>query len=180
MRLFFALIPSEGMIAAVRPLLSGVSSARWQTERQLHVTLRFVGEVSAQTADDLLCAMEHRIEDVPSGASLSGIGVFEHDRRPNALWVRVTPKEPLLGLHRKLDRMCQAAGLPPEGRTYLPHMTVARLPRRAGSITAWLETHAGFATERLPFARCSLMESIMTPDGSHYKELAGMALCHAD
>jgi len=105
-----------------------------------------------------------------------GIGVFEANHRPNALWVRATAKEPLARLHRKLDRACQSAGLEPERRAYIPHMTVARLGRGAGPVDVWLETHAGFETPPLPFARCSLVESILTEAGSHYEERAWIEL----
>ncbi|MFT3966914.1 MAG: RNA 2',3'-cyclic phosphodiesterase [Sphingobium sp.] len=175
MRLFYALMPSDRMIAAVQPLLSGVGGARWQTERQLHLTLRFVGEVSRRTGAELADKLAVQMQDPPPVA-FSGVGFFEKDRRPNALWARAVPKEPLAQLHRRLDRICQEAGLEPERRAYIPHMTVARLPRAAGPIHSWIEAHAGFTTEAMPFARCSLVESMATGEGSHYEELAWIDL----
>ncbi|CAN5121540.1 RNA 2',3'-cyclic phosphodiesterase [soil metagenome] len=175
MRLFFALMPSEAMIEAVQPLMFGVGGARWQTERQLHLTLRFVGDVSGRTADDLADALLMRPITLPP-IGLSGVGFFESSHRPNALWVRATPREPLALLHRKLDRACQAEGLEPDHRAYIPHMTVARLSRSAGPISGWIEANAGFATPPMAFARCSLVESSLTEAGSHYEELAWVPL----
>jgi 2'-5' RNA ligase len=166
-------MPSEAMIAALAPMMHGVAGARWQTERQLHLTLRFVGDVSRRTADDLAVALPMRALSLPL-IVLSGVGFFESSRHPNALWVRATPRDPLAQLHRKFDRACQATGLEPEGRAYLPHITVARLPRSAGPVDGWIQGNAGFATEPLPFARCSLVESILTEAGSHYEELASV------
>ncbi|HEX7857960.1 MAG TPA: RNA 2',3'-cyclic phosphodiesterase [Sphingobium sp.] len=175
MRLFYALMPSDRIIEALQPLMQGVSAARWQTARQLHLTLRFVGDVSGRVADDLADSLPAHVAAVPPVA-LSGVGFFEANKRPNALWVRATPREPLAQLHRKMDRACQDAGLEPERRAYIPHITVARLPRSAGPIESWVEDNAGFTTEPMRFARCSLVESILTEDGSHYEELAWVTL----
>jgi len=175
MRLFYALMPSDAMIAAVRPLMFGVGGARWQSDRQLHLTLRFIGDVSGRTADDLADALLARPIALPP-VGLSGVGFFESSRRPNALWVRATPREPLALLHRKCDRACQAAGLEPEHRAYIPHMTLARLSRHAGPIGGWIEANAGFATAPMAFARCSLVESTLTEAGSHYEEIAWVPL----
>lgn len=175
MRLFYALMPSAAMIAGLRSTMQGVSGARWQTDEQLHLTLRFIGEVNGRTADDLAAALLARPVDLPHIA-LSGVGMFESVRHPNALWVRATPREPLARLHQRFDRIVQAAGLEPDHRAYLPHITVARLSHSAGSIDRWLQTFAGFDMSAMAFARCSLVESILTANGSHYEEIASVAV----
>lgn len=175
MRLFYALMPSETVIATLREMMSGVSGARWQSVRQLHLTLRFIGDVSGRLVDDLATALPEGVATLPPLA-LDGVGYFEGNGYPNALWVRAMPKEPLARLHRKLDHACQAAGLKPEGRSYLPHVTVARLPRSAGPIGPWIEQHAAFAMAPALFTRCSLVESIPGDEGHHYEELAWVPL----
>lgn len=175
MRLFYALTPSPAMIDVVQPIMHGVSGARWQTAAQLHLTLRFIGDVTPRIADELADALPMLVPAVPP-AAFSGVGFFEGKRHPNALWVCAAPKEPLALLHRKLDRACQIAGLEPERRAYIPHMTLARLSASAGPVDRWIADHAGFTTTPLPFARCSLVESIPTDHGSHYAELAGVEL----
>lgn len=172
MRLFYALMPSEAMIAALEPVMHGVSGARWQSAAQLHLTLRFVGDVSRRVADELTAALPRPFE-LPA-MDLSGVGFFDKDRRPNALWVKVAPREPLALLHRKCDRVCQSAGLEPEHRAFMPHITVARLSRSAGPIDGWIETNAGFAASALTFARCSVIESFLTEAGSYYEEIASV------
>lgn len=175
MRLFYALMPTEAMIAALQAVMEGVGGARWQTAHQLHLTLRFVGDVSGRTADDLADALLARPIALPP-VGLSGVGFFESSRRPNALWVRATPREPLALLHHRLDRACQSAGLEPDHRAYIPHITVARLSRHAGPIQGWIEAHAGFVTRPMAFSRCSLVESTLTEAGSHYEEIAWVPL----
>lgn len=175
MRLFYALMPSAAVIAGLRPLMTGVAGARWQSDEQLHLTLRFIGDVSGPVVDDLISALPDGLTALPP-LSLSGVGYFETRDRPNALWVSVEPKEPLARLHRKFDRICQRVGLDAEARAYRPHITVARLARTAGPIGGWIGRHSGFALTPAVFTRCSLIESIPTHDGSHYVELASARL----
>lgn len=175
MRLFYALMPSEAMIAALAPIQHGVSGARWQSAEQLHLTLRYVGDhVPTRVADELAAALPPRITLPP--ATFSGVGFFEAKGKPNALWTRVGPKEALTQLHHKLDRACQAAGLEPEGRAYLPHITLARMARSAGPADEWIARNAGFAAGPFPFARLSLVESVVTDEGSVYEEIASVRL----
>lgn len=171
MRLFFALLPPPALCEALRDIMNGVHGAHWQRREQLHITLRFVGEASAHQADELAAAFTRTISALPP-LTLSGLGMFETSGRPNALWIKAAPTEPLARLHRKLDRLCQTVGLKAEGRAYLPHMTLARLPRTAGPVQHWLACHDGRTFGPAIFPRCSLMESHLTPNGSEYHQIA--------
>ncbi len=175
MRLFFALLPPAPLCEALRDIMHGVHGAHWQSREQLHLTLRFIGDASAHQADELAAALPRTVSTMPA-LTLSGLGVFESAGRPNALWIRGTPQEPLAQLHRKLDRLCQTVGLKAEGRAYLPHVTLARLPRTAGPVEGWLADHAGRSFGPAVFARCSLMESHLTPSGSEYHQIASVRL----
>lgn len=170
-RLFIALLPPAGLHGLLAPVLGGVSGARWQTAEQLHITLRFVGAISGRPVNgliDRLAALNPAISPI----GLSGVGRFNAPGgHPNALWLRALPKAQLDALHHKLDRMCQAEGIEPERRAFLPHMTVARLSRSAGPADAWLARNAGFSTPPLIFRSLALMESLPTQDGSQYDVL---------
>ncbi|MCE7797756.1 RNA 2',3'-cyclic phosphodiesterase [Sphingobium sufflavum] len=172
-RLFYALMPSEALVASLQPVMKGVAGARWQTPEQLHLTLRFVGQAPARMVDDLAAALHSIPPELPP-LTLSGVGYFDTRGHPNALWVGLEPREALTVLHRKLDRACQIAGLAAERRHYIPHITVARLPRSCGPIDRWIGDHAGLSGIAARFTRCSLVESILTHDGSHYEELASV------
>ncbi len=175
MRLFFALLPPPALCEALRDIMHGVHGAHWQSREQLHLTLRFVGDVNMHQADELAAALPRMVSHLPA-LTLAGLGVFESAGRPNALWIRATPAEPLAQLHRKLDRLCQTVGLKAEGRAYLPHVTLARLPRTAGPVQDWLAAQGGRSFGPAVFARCSLMESHLTPAGSEYHQIASVRL----
>jgi len=175
LRLFFVLAPHPDVMAAITPLMGGIAGARWQSLEQLHVTLRFVGDVPANLADELGFGLNRMRFDVHV-CTLDATGCFRTSGRPNALWVGMKPVAPLATLHRKVDRLCQNHGLPPEGRAYFPHMTLARLPGTALGVDEWLRQWPSLAPRPVRFTHVSLMESRLGQGGSHYAALASVPL----
>ena len=113
---------------------------RWQDDEQLHLTLRFIGEVERPVADDLADALG-RVHARPSTLA-SGVGRFEQ-RNSGALWAGVEPKPPLAALAAKVERVCHSVGLEPERRAYHPHITLARWKgRRTREVQSFLERTA--------------------------------------
>jgi 2'-5' RNA ligase len=168
MRLFTALaLPDE----IARPLLlmqAGVPGARWQKREQLHLTLRFIGEVDgaeANAIDDALAAIT-----APSFTlELKGVGSFG-SRIPRDLWAGTAPNEALVHLNRKIESALQRIGLEPEPRKFTPHVTLARLkssPR--GAVMDYLTDHALYASAPFPVTAFSLYSSKLTSDGSIYR-----------
>ncbi|MFL6858967.1 MAG: RNA 2',3'-cyclic phosphodiesterase [Allosphingosinicella sp.] len=174
-RLFVAIRPPLDIRERLLAAMGGVSGARWQDEDQLHLTLRFIGEVDRHAARDVdaaLAAVHHpRFE-----MALAGLGSFERRGEPVALWAGVAPHEPLKALHNKIDQALSRAGLEAERRAYTPHITLARLPRGSGSVRGAIETNGGLASPPFPVEEFSLFESRLTPEGPLYTRLERYAL----
>ena len=85
-RLFIALRPPSAIRNPLIDTMEGVEGARWQYDEQLHLTLRFVGEVDARTADDLVGALSQVRAELFTLA-LRGVGSFERKGRVTSLWV---------------------------------------------------------------------------------------------
>jgi 2'-5' RNA ligase len=173
-RLFVALRPPLAIREALFDLMDGVRAARWQDDEQLHLTLRFVGEVERPQAEDLAAALSHIAAPVPEVA-LAGVGSFGKGNRPDALWAGVAPAAPLAALHAKVERACVMAGLPPERRAYRPHITVARLPRSAsgdGDVPLWLAQHAGLTSEPFSLPHIGLYRSHLGRERASYELVA--------
>ena len=117
--------------------MGGISGARWQSDDQLHLTLRFIGEVDRHLAGDIHAALG-AIHQAAFEIALNGIGAFDRRGWPDAVWAGVLPHEPLKALHKKVDAALARVGVEPEQRAYLPHITLARLKRgvRAGRQSA--------------------------------------------
>lgn len=147
---------------------------------QLHLTLRFVGEVDPHQAQDLADALA-LVNFTPFTIALSGLGEFERKGRvdtiwagvqPRDIWAGVQPRDALTQLHQKVDRACVLAGLTAEERAYLPHITLARLSRGAGSTRAFLEQNAGLSSPPFLIDRFGLFESHLGQSGAIYHQAA--------
>jgi len=173
-RLFVALRPPLAIRDRLADLMDGVAGARWQDDEQLHLTLRFVGEVERPQAEDLADALAQVHAPAPVVA-LAGVGSFGARGRADTLWAGVAPAEPLRHLHAKVEQACARAGLPPERRAYHPHVTVARLPRSLGGgpdVAAWCARHAALASEAFALAHLVLYRSDLGRHGAVYEPVA--------
>lgn len=169
-RLFIGLRPPPHIRAQLMGAMGGIGGARWQDDEQLHLTVRYAGEVDGRLADDIAAALG-QIHAPPIAVSLHGVGRFERQGRTDTLWAGVTPHDALAALHRKVDHALVHIGLAPEGRAYLPHITLARLPRALGAeveVAAFLARQAGLASAAFSFDHLVLFESELTRDGARY------------
>jgi RNA 2',3'-cyclic 3'-phosphodiesterase len=170
-RLFVAIRPPEHIIDLLVDAMDDSPEFRWQSEEQLHFTLRFVGEVERPVADDLADALG-RVRADPFAIRLNGVGRFEQ-RNSGALWAGVEPREPLAALAARIERICLAVGIEPERRAYHPHITLARWKgRRTRELASFLERKRGFASEPFEVDAFTLFESRLSRHGAHYEEVA--------
>ncbi|GAB5349376.1 RNA 2',3'-cyclic phosphodiesterase [Alteriqipengyuania sp. 357] len=174
-RLFIALRPPQAIRDPLIDTMEGVEGARWQSEEQLHLTLRFVGEVDARQAEDLASELA-RIRLSPFTLQLRGVGTFERKGRATALWIGAEPSEPLNILQRRVERACRSAGLAPETRKFVPHVTIARMNASTGPIGGWLASHGRLALPPWPVGSFHLYESTLDAGGAQYDPIVEFPL----
>ncbi len=174
-RLFVALRPPPPIRAQLRAAMHGVSAARWQDDDQLHLTLRFIGDVDHHRAEDIAAALG-ALHAAAITARIAGVGLFERKGWPHTLWAGVEPLAALAGLHRKVDQLLARVGVEPETRAFTPHITLARLNRSAGPVAAFLAQHSDLASPPFDFTHVVLYESEMGHGGSRYHPVARYAL----
>ena len=167
-RLFVAIRLPEAIIDALLDLEGGIDGARWQDEGQLHLTLRFVGEIEAWQAEDLSEALAS-VHCDPFDLALRGVGHFESRGRPHTLWAGLAPSAPLAALERRVDSACRRAALPPESRKFSPHITLARLNAASGPLLPFLQAHGTLASPPWRVDTFDLMESTLRPEGAFYE-----------
>ena len=174
-RLFVAIRPPAAIRNQLLDLMEGVHGARWQDEDQLHLTLRFIGEVERHQAEDVAAALG-AIHHPAFELELAGIGSFDHRGQATHLWAGVAPHEPLKTLHNKIDQALARAGVEPDRRAYLPHITLTRLNRSAGPIDTLLKAAGGLNSPRFAVDTFCLYESDLTPDGAIYSVVGRYSL----
>jgi 2'-5' RNA ligase len=167
-RLFVALTLPEALKQRLSLLGGGVPGARWISPEQMHVTVRFIGEVDNAMAADIADALD-QVRVPAFDLRLHGVGQFG-DRKPHSLWAGIEKAEPLMRLHPKVDGALQRIGLKPEGRRYVPHITLARLkgsPREA--VAEFLNRHALLTSEPFRVDQFTLFSSTLSSEGSRYR-----------
>jgi len=129
-RLFTGLAVPPGIADALKAFQGGLPGARWIEPGDFHVTLRFIGDVDATTADDVVEALSEMRMRPALTVTLDGLGLFGGDK-PRALYASVVPETGLIDLQAEQERLVRRAGMEPERRKFTPHITLARLRRDA-------------------------------------------------
>ena len=174
-RLFIAIRPPEPVRDLLIDAMDDSPDFRWQNDDQLHITLRFVGEVDRHLAADLTDALS-RVRSPRFTLRIAGVGRFEQ-RNAGALWAAVEPKEEIAALAAKIERVCQHIGLTPERRAFHPHITLARWKgRRTREVADFLHRRRGFDSEPFEVDSFILFESRLSRHGAHYEEVASYPL----
>ena len=174
-RLFVAIRPPEQICDLLIDAMDDNAEFRWQDDEQLHLTLRFVGEVERPIAEDLADALG-RLRAPRFDLRIKGVGRFDQ-RSSGALWAGVEPKEPVAALAAKIERVCLAVGLEPERRTFHPHITLARWRgHRSGDAEDFVARRRALASAPFAVAAFTLFESHLSRHGAHYEEAVSYPL----
>ena len=174
-RLFVAIRPPEDVRDLLIDAMDDSPALRWVGDEQLHLTLRFIGEVERPLANDIAGALS-RIRSQQFDLRIHGVGKFEQ-RNGGAFWAGVEPKQPVAALAAKVERALQLVGLEPERRAFSPHITLARWNRRnAEAVEAFLRRNGDLHSEPFLVDRFILFESKLSRHGAHYEEVAAFDL----
>jgi RNA 2',3'-cyclic 3'-phosphodiesterase len=167
-RLFVALELPMSVRARLALLAGGVPGARWQRQDQMHLTLRFIGEVDEGVARDIDDALS-TVRAPAFTLELSGVGDFG-GRDPHTLWAGVRANRALVHLQKKAESALVRVGLEAETRKYTPHVTLARLrnaPRE--KVAEFVAHHALFASGPIEVDSFALFSSHLGGDGAVYR-----------
>lgn len=170
-RLFVALRPPPPVRALLLRAMHGISGARWQSDEQLHLTLRFIGEVDHHLAEDI-AAVLGALHAPAARVRIAGVDLFERQGRPHMVWARIAPEEPLAALHRKVEQCLARVGIAAETPAFVPHVTLARLNRSSGPVAPFLALNGDLASDPFLFDHVTLYESEMGHGGSRYHPVA--------
>ena len=174
-RLFVAICPPEDIRDLLVDAMDDGPDLRWVGAEQLHLTLRFIGEVERPMAADVAAALG-TIRFARFEMHVRDVGRFDQ-RNGGALWAGVEPKAPVAALAAKVERACQSAGLEAERRAFHPHITLARWKGRANrAADAFIERNRGLASPPFAVNRFLLIESHLSRHGPHYEVAEAMPL----
>lgn len=157
-RLFVALPLPEAVRGRLAALGAGVPNARWVSEGNMHLTLRFIGEVDETTAEEIHDHLTG-VRGPRFDLRISGCGAFGDRQRVHTLWAGVEREPALVHLRDKVESAVVRAGRTPEGRRYSPHITLARLrDAPAERVQRFVQAH-NLLNEVMPIDRFVLFSS---------------------
>jgi len=175
-RLFIGLRPPSGPRAQLGRLMTGLPGVRWQRDDQLHLTLRFIGEVENSLADDITSALE-TVAAPPLALHLDGVGLFGTLKRPRLLWAGIAPSDRLRALHDKVSHALHPLGLTADERKFAPHITLARFKNSAPArLERYVQAHAALTGPPFAIEEFILFSSFLSHTGAIYKPEARFTL----
>ncbi|MFD1704809.1 RNA 2',3'-cyclic phosphodiesterase [Methylopila henanensis] len=124
-RLFTAIEVPDEIGLALAGYRGGLSGARWIDVENYHITLRFLGDIDEETAQEAAYLLG-QVRRPPFEVTIAGPDAFG-GARPRALIAKVSPSPAILELQAEHERLARRAGLPAESRKFAPHVTLARL-----------------------------------------------------
>jgi len=186
MRTFFCIELEDGIKEKLDGIASGLkrgSATRvsWVRRENLHVTLRFLGEVAPEQVEELQLAAEVAREGIePFELELNLLGAFPNREQPRVIWAgSSSPPPEILQLYEQLERELHSLGFPSEGKPYTPHITLGRVKERNRAKLGRLGERLGkiepfhFVAEA---SGLTLMESRLRPSGAIYTPLFRLEL----
>lgn len=176
MRLFVAITLPEDVRARLGALANGLPGARWIKPENLHLTLRFLGEIDNGAAADVDTSLAG-LRAPGFALTLKGLGHFGEGRKLRALWVGVDPNSELMRLQEKIEQALQRMGLPPEGRKFKPHVSLARFNSNPGRrLQQYLTEHNLVRLGPIEVDSFELYSSFRSAEGSIYRVEASYPL----
>jgi RNA 2',3'-cyclic 3'-phosphodiesterase len=129
-RLFLAIgVPQELHGTLLSPLKKAkrIDGVKPSIPAQLHITLRFLGEIESSLEERLVPALASIPPWRPFQLAIEGAGLLPSRRHPKILYAGIRESSELLSLKTTIDDALSKCGLPPENGTFRPHITVARI-----------------------------------------------------
>jgi 2'-5' RNA ligase len=169
----------EKICNVVEILKSRITEIRWLRKENLHLTLKFLGNIAESQVEPIATALRHPLGLFsPCNISAKGLGVFPDFRRPKILWVGLTGDQ-LVQLTAEIESALMPLGFTPENRAFTPHLTIGRW-REGNRPAKNLRQKIGSLND-FEFGACAvrqivLFQSVLKPEGASYSELRTIQL----
>ncbi len=185
MRTFIAIPVSEEGREAVSRIEEDLGSVgadvKWVEPRNIHITVKFLGNVETRRISDLSAALTGSLKGTKSfEITLAGMGTFPPGKRNvRVVWIGITEgKEHLVEAAARVEEACATQGFAKEDRPFSPHLTIGRVRRESGPLADLARQVANleFNPLKVRIDRVNLMRSELSPKGPTYTVLESFAL----
>ncbi|HEU5079242.1 MAG TPA: RNA 2',3'-cyclic phosphodiesterase [Opitutaceae bacterium] len=169
-RLFVGIPLPDVCRSVLSELMDPLDDVRWTRPEQLHLTLRFLGEILDDQAERIVTNLA-RVDVASFLLPLEGVGLFPPRGNPKILWVGLGQAHTrLFQLRQKIDDALLAAGWTGDMRSFEPHITVGRVATGPGrSAENWARQHKDFAGPPFRVSHFQLVASDLTRSGATHR-----------
>ena len=147
------------------------SQASWTRVNNIHLTLKFFGNVEVSRVERISDALSRAVEGLSQFiVSIGETGAFPNSKQPRVLWIGVNDSTgQLKRLHESINQACAKKGFESETRAYRPHLTIARIRKPDGArASAEANQKFGFEPMEMTVAEVLLFRSELSSKGSKY------------
>jgi 2'-5' RNA ligase len=156
---------------------------KWVDPNSIHVTLKFLGEISEDSIEELMLAIEESAQGtLPFQLEVRGLGAFPNLERPQVLWVGVKGElEKIIQLQKSIESNTEQLGFPRESRVFSPHLTLGRVrdearPNERQRLGKLLADTTFTTLHNIDVGAVNLMKSQLTPGGAIYSCIGSIKL----
>jgi len=169
----------EKVCNVVEILKPHITEIRWLRKENLHLTLKFLGNIAESQVEPITAALRHPLGLFsPCTISAKGLGVFPDFRRPKILWMGLTGDQ-LVQLAAEIESALIPLGFTPENRAFTPHLTIGRWregSRPAKNLRQEIDSLNDFEFGACAVRQIVLFQSVLKPEGASYSELRTIQL----
>lgn len=147
------------------------SKIRWVPDKNYHVTVHFLGDISPGIVPDISPVMEQSLGEIHAfSCRLRGVGVFRNIRNPKVLWLGVVPENQFREIYTQLNTVYKLIGLPAPVQRYSPHLTIGRIRKLHDRelLEYWIEKYDDFSISSFRVDRVDLYRSKLKNEGPEY------------
>jgi len=148
--------------------------ARWTRPEGIHLTLKFLGEISSAQVAEVTEALGALGRIEPFAVEVEGFGFFPNARRPRVFWAGIKAPPALAQLAERVEASMEKLGFSREQRPYQPHLTLARFqdPRPQPALQELLDRKENPSVGHFQASEFFLYESKLSPQGATYRRVA--------
>jgi 2'-5' RNA ligase len=177
MRAFIAIdLPATvhaALAEAQQDFRNACRDARWTRPEGIHLTLKFLGEISDAQTKQVVEALARIGPFEPLSVEVKGFGFFPQAQRPRVFWAGVEAPPALAELAARVESHMEKIGFVREDRAFSPHLTLARfqVPRAQSALEAAIAGRAATSLGRFEASEFFLFESKLSPQGAQYRKV---------
>jgi len=170
----------EAAAAIQCELMKSKTAVGWVRPEGMHLTLKFLGELSSPQLDEIETALGKAAEGTGSlKITVRGVGVFPNPKNPRVIWLGIDPEDDRLSrLQERIDRGLERLGFQPEEREFHPHLTLGRVRSSRGldDLMKALAVQHNFLAGECVLDHLHLIQSELNAGGAVYTKLWSVAL----